>query len=408
VSHHRSRLCSPQFPSAAGMDVRKRLLATTALTFLGFGATTALAQTPVKPVEVSIGGFFSQFLSYIDQDNVGSSAGTAGKPARFDVSYDSEIHFNGRITLANGIVAGFRVELEANTDSDQIDESFLFVETRFGRIEAGSINNAAYKMHYEAPEVFSRGWLTDDGNLTNNVINPTTSSSLDSTLIGTQNRFFDNDSEKITYYIPRIAGFQVGVSYIPDSSQDRNVPVQQSAAYTRGVAVGANFVRTFSGFDVAASLGYLTWQGPTGAPDPDAYQAGLRLSYAGFTIGGSYARIIGGRSGSSGTNSAASTAGTGANRVEGRAWNLGGMYTFGPASVSLTYANGRNDSSPAAGPSFGDDKFSGLSLAGKYLIGPGVSLEGLVFRSEFDGNGSVGPPDSNTATGALVGLLMVF
>jgi outer membrane protein OmpU len=382
----------------------RRLLTTTALGLIG--ATPALAQAN-KPVEVSIGGFFSQFLSYIHQDNV-TSAGVPGDPQSVDVTFDSEIHFNGRAQLANGITVGFRVELEGNTDSDQIDESYAFVETRFGRIEIGSLNNAAYRMHYDAPEVFSRGWLTADGNLTNNVINPTTSASLDSTIIGTKNRFFDNDSDKISYFTPRLEGFQVGLSYVPESSQDRNVPAQKSIGYHQGFAVGANFVRTFGEFDVAASLGYFTWQGPPGAPDPDAYQAGLQVGFAGFKIGGAFARINGGRSGSQGTNAAASTAGTGPNRVEGRAWNLGASYTFGPAAVSLTYADGRNDSSPAAGPSFGDDKFTGLSLAGKYSIGPGVSVEGVLFRTEFNGNGSAGTPDSNTATGAVVGLLMVF
>jgi predicted porin len=381
-----------------------RLLATTALSVIG--ASPALAQAN-KPVEVSIGGFFSQFLSYIHQDNV-TSAGVPGDPQSVDVTSDSEIHFNGRAQLANGITVGFRVELEGNTDSDQIDESYAFVETRFGRIEIGALNNAAYRMHYDAPEVFSRGWLTADGNLTNNVINPTTSASLDSTLIGTKNRFFDNDSDKISYFTPRLEGFQVGMSYVPESSQDRNVPAQESIGYHQGFAFGANFVRTFGDFDVAASFGYFTWQGPPGAPDPDAYQTGLQVGFAGFKIGGSFARIIGGRSGSAGTNGSASTAGTGANRVDGRAWNLGASYTFGPAAVSLTYADGRNDSSPVAGPSFGDDKFTGLSLAGKYSIGPGVSVEGVLFRTEFNGNGSGGTPDSNTATGAVVGLLMVF
>jgi predicted porin len=402
VTSHRS---SRYFASAASTNFVACLLASTALTVVD--VAPAQAQNRTRPVEVAIGGFYGQYLSYIHQDDV-TSAGVPGTPARFDVSSDSEIHFNGRATLDNGVVVGFRVELEGATDSDQIDESYLFVETRFGRIEMGAINNAAYRMHYEAPEAFSRGWLTDDGNLTNNVINPTTSASLDSAIIGTQNRFFDNDSDKITYYTPRLEGFQVGLSYVPESSQDRNVPAQESIAYSRGFAVGANFVRNLGGVDVAASLGYFTWQGPPGAPDPDAYQGGLRLAYAGFTFGGSYARIIGGRSGSAGTNASASTAGTGLNRVEGRAWNIGGMYTFGPASVSLTYANGRNDSSPAAGPSFGDDKFSGLSLGGKYVIGPGVSLEGVLFRAEFDGNGSAGSPDSNKATGVVMGLLMNF
>jgi outer membrane protein OmpU len=391
------------------------LPSTIAVTVLGLASTGAHGQTKVEPIRITIGGFYGQFFSYINQDDVGDRTnGRSGKLTQFDVSSDSEIHFNGRTTLDNGLIIGFRVELEGNTDSDQIDESFLFAEGRLGRIELGSINNVAYRMHYEAPEAFTRGWLVGDGNLTNNVANPTGSPSFDSTLIGTKNRFFDNDSEKINYYTPRFGGFQLGVSYVPNSAQDRNgSPDPISTAYSRGVALGANFVRTFGAFDVAASAGFLQWQGPQltttdSAPDPKAWQTGLQLGYAGFKVGGSYAKITDGRSGSSGTNAATSTAGTGANKVEGHAWNVGAQYTFGPATVSLTYAQGRNDDSPVAGPSFGDDKFSGISAAGKYVLGPGISLEGVVFRTEFDGNGSTAAPDSNTATGALVGLLLVF
>jgi outer membrane protein OmpU len=393
----------------------KRLLATTALTVVGLAGTAAHAQTNVEPLRLTVGGFFGQFVSYIDQDDVAAVAGgSSGKVTQLDVSSDSEIHFNGRVGLANGMTLGFRVELEGNTDSDQIDESYMFLESRLGRLELGSTNNAAYKMHYDAPEAFSRGWLTADGNLTNNVVNPTASSSLDSTLIGTKNRFFDNDSEKINYFTPRFEGFQVGLSYIPNSAQDRNsAPDPVSTAYSRGLAAGANFVRSFGAFDVAASVGYHNWQGPqtsatSSAPDPDAWQAGLQLGYGGLKVGGSYATIRDGRSGSAGTNAAASTAGTGANIVDGRAWNLGAMYTLGPAAFSLTYADGRNDSSPAAGPSFGDDEFTGLSLAGKYTLGPGVSFEGVLFRTEFEGNGSTPAPNSNDATGLLFGLLLTF
>jgi outer membrane protein OmpU len=393
----------------------RRLLATTALTLVGVWSGVCRAQTMVEPVRVTVGGFFGQFVSYIKQDDVAATAnGSSGKVTQFDESADSEIHFNGRTVLDNGLVLGFRAELEANTDADQIDESFLFLEARFGRVELGSINNVAYRMHYNAPEAFTRGWLVSDGNLTNNVVNPTRSASLDSTLIGTKNRFLDNDSEKVNYYTPRFEGFQFGASYIPNSSQDRNsAPEPVSTAYSRGVAAAANFVRTFGDFDVAASVGYFRWQGPqtsptTSAPDPDAWQTGLQLGYAGFKVGTSYATIRDGRSGTAGTAGAASTAGAGPNRVDGRAWNLGVMYTFGPAAVSLTYADGRNDSSPVTGPSLGDDKFTGLSLAGKYQLGPGVSLEGVLFRTEFDGAGPTPPPNDNTATGALVGLLLTF
>jgi predicted porin len=394
----------------------RRLLATTAIALAGgWSGVCQAQQTGGQPISLTVGGYFGQFVSYVDQDDVAARVnGSSGKATELDVTSDAEIHFNGRVTLADGLSLGFRAELEANTESDQIDESYLFMESRFGRLELGSTNNTAYKMHYDAPEAFTRGWLTADGNLTNNVVNPTGSPSLDSTLIGTKNRFFDNDSEKVNYFTPRFAGFQIGASYIPNSSQDRNgAPEPVSAAYSRGMAVGANFVRTFGAFDVATSVGYLTWQGPqTGpaatAPDPDAWQAGLQVGYGGLKIGGAYAEIHDGRSGTAGTATAASTAGTGANRVDGRAWNLGAMYTIGPGAVSVTYADGRNDSSPAAGPALGDDKFTGLSLAGKYALGPGVSFEGVLFRTEFEGNGSTPAPDSNTATGAVFGLLLTF
>ena len=382
---------------------------------VGGACAGAYAQTRVEPINLTVGGYFGQFLSYIDQDDVGARVnGSSGKVTQFDVSSDSEIHFNGRTTLDNGLALGFRVELEANTEADQIDESFLLLESRFGRLELGSTNNVAYKMHYDAPEAFTRGWLTADGNLTNNVVNPTGSPSFESTLIGTKNRFFDNDSEKINYFTPRFAGVQLGLSYVPNASQDRNAaPEPVSAAYSRGVAAGANFVRTFGAFDVAASAGYLKWQGPqvsptNSAPDPDAWQAGLQVGYAGLKLGGSYAEIHDGRTGTSGTGGAASTAGTGGNRIDGRAWNLGAMYTLGPAAFSVTYADGRNDSSPVTGPAAADDKFTGLSVAGKYQVGPGVSFEGVMFHTEFEGSSATPAPNSNAASGVVFGLLLTF
>lgn len=102
----------------------------------------AFAQSKVQPIEVSIGGFHGQFVSYVDQDNVGDrSNGRSGKLTPVDVTSDSEIHFNGRTTLDNGITLGFRLELEGNTAADQIDESYMFVEGGFGRVELGSLNN---------------------------------------------------------------------------------------------------------------------------------------------------------------------------------------------------------------------------------------------------------------------------
>ena len=246
---------------------------------------------------------------------------------------------------------GFRVELEANTDSgDQIDKSFMFVESTFGRLELGSINNVQYRMGYNAPEAQTRAW-SNEGNITNMFANPTGTPFGDTMLGTTRSRMWDNDSEKINYYTPRFVGFQLGASYIPNSSQDRNgAPDPISTAYSRGWAAAANFVRTFGAFDIAASVGYMQWQGPqlsatTSAPDPDQWNIGLQVGFAGFKIGGSYGEMTDGRLGASGTNAARRRL-VRRNKADGRAYDVGVMYTFGPAAVSLNYISGENDDCP--------------------------------------------------------------
>ena len=396
--------------------MKKQLLGTTAMVAAGLfvlaDAGPASAQQKVEPVKVSVGGYVGAFVSLVDQDDVGNTAaGRDGELALIDQHTDQEIHFNGRTTLANGITIGFRIELEGNTEGDQIDESYLFLESKFGRLELGQVNNVHYRMAYKAPDVFTRGWV-NEGNFTNVMVNPTGSPNGDSTINTTVSRFRDNDSDKINIYTPRFAGFQIGASYIPDSSQDTASPTSVSAAYSEGWAVAANFVQTFDNFSVAAYAGYMKWQGPqtsatTSAPDPDHWSVGLQLGFAGFRVGASYGQISDGRTGAAGT-AGASAAGTGANITDGSAWDAGVSYTFGPASVSLTYMQAENDDSLVGGPALGDDEFSIVSLAFKYVLGPGISWDSALFWAEFEGNTAGTNVDDNEAIGLVTGFVLVF
>ena len=263
--------------------MKKHLLGTTALVAAGMFAMadTASAQTKVGPVQVSVGGYYAEYVSYTSQDDVGATTtGGSGELTAFDQFSDKEIHFNGRTTLDNGLTVGFRVELEANAEADQIDESFMFVEGRFGRFELGAINNVQYRMGYNAPEAQTRPW-SNEGNIFNVLANPSGSPAFDSMFGTTRSRFHDNNSEKINYYTPRFVGFQFGASYIPNSSQDRNgAPEPISTAYSQGYAFGANFVRTFGAFDIAASAGYMAWQGP----QTECHDLALRIRTSGTSV----------------------------------------------------------------------------------------------------------------------------
>ena len=140
----------------------KRLLASTALVAAGVVGVTAGAQAQTAPaaapLSVTLGGYFEQAMAYgKNKDGVvanvvsasdvygTTAASTLAKPNRWHQSNDSEIWFNVKGTLANGITVGARVELEANSENDQIDESFMFIEGAFGRLELGSTDEAATK-----------------------------------------------------------------------------------------------------------------------------------------------------------------------------------------------------------------------------------------------------------------------
>src|SRR3546814_9296937 len=105
--------------------MRGFLLATTALTITG-GALAGLPAAASEPVALKIGGQMEQFVGYVDQDLPGRDVTGA------DIKSDTEIWFDGSTVLDNGIEFGVNVQLEGNSDSDQIDEYFLTV-AEFGR-----------------------------------------------------------------------------------------------------------------------------------------------------------------------------------------------------------------------------------------------------------------------------------
>ncbi|MGQ0664795.1 MAG: porin [Pseudomonadota bacterium] len=368
-------------------------------------ASYAEAQQKVEPITARVGGYHWQFFGVNGSQSKNFNGGR-GKDGPTDVKSDSEIWFLGRTTLANGITFGFDVQLEANTSADQIDESFMFIEGAFGRVLVGSENNAAYLMNYQSPEGGVGIGFQEGPSGGNWVGNFTGSGQGDSTFSATNLRFFDNDSEKLTYFTPRMAGFQAGLSYIPHASQDIQGQNQTRvarltaaganqaapAAYHQGWAGGLNFVQTVGGVNVAVAGGYMRWNAdetPVTAagltvPDPHAWSAGFNLGYMGFVLGGSFADISKGRGG----------AGTSVTRaVDGRGWDLGLSYTWGPAAVALSYYSGKNEdliSQPA------DDKHRSWHLSGSYTLGPGVALRGTIFHTRYEDE-----EEFNPATGAV-------
>ncbi|MEO9899450.1 porin [Nisaea sp.] len=346
---------------------KRVLLQTTTLVAAGFIVSAAPAGAAEK-LKIGVGGYAEQWFGYTDIEDDGN---TDQDLSGFDVKSDTEIHFKGSTKLDNGLEVGINVQLEGNSNSgDQIDESYLTVRGNFGQIDIGDENSALYKTHV-APKEYGIGINSGDTvqwELTGNT-SISDSGYFRAPFGGT---FIEpgraNDSTKLTYYTPRIEGIRVGLSYSPDSEQDSNVlPDRETSSLTDGVMAAIDYSHDFDGVKVAASAGYGTFLEASGDnPEPEAYAFGLTVDYAGFQVGGSYAGFR-----DSGIN-------------DGDAYVVGAAYDFDKFGVSATYLHGERDGlagSIASGSAQADrDTFA---LGGRYILGPGVSLQGTLGYSEY-------------------------
>lgn len=341
------------------------LLGTTAIAAAGM-----IASAPVlaaEKLQVKVGGFMEQWVGYTNVDQSGSSRDLNG----VDVKSDSEIWFTGSTTLDNGIEFGINVQLEANTNTgDQIDESYMIIKGSFGEIDLGSENSAMYKMHI-APTDYGIGINTGDqidwAAVSGSGITTTGyfRAPYGSTYVepGTA-----NDSEKVTYYTPRVGGFQFGASYSPDARQDNINTPDRNALLSDMVAFGASYKGEFAGVSVGLSGGYGTFlSSPSGTDEPEAIAAGGTLGYAGFEVGASYAKF----------NHSGAANGTG--------YNIGVSYTTGPIGVSLSYFEGDRDGTAlASGAKSGSADQKTVHLSANYTLGPGVTAAATLGHAKFD------------------------
>lgn len=338
--------------------MKKVILGTTAL--VAASALTAGSASAAEKIKLNVGGYLQSSFVVADYDDPSNSDFLPT-----DIRHEGEVFFTGETTLDNGLTFGVNIQLEAYTASDQIDETFMYVEGNFGRVNVGSEDSASYLMHYNAPSPVP-AWGLSSPNA--NASGFTTPSTLTNEL---------GDTDKITYFTPRFAGFQIGASYTPDGDKETTSATVYAPIATEGTAdeaysLGVNYVQDFDGFNVAASLGYqVVTRTGAGVDDTDEISAGVQLGFAGFTVGGAYKYT---------DNDSTVAAGT--DNDERQDWNLGVTYGQGPWKVGLMYAGVDFEDDSAAT----DGDVHAFVLGGQYVLGPGVTAFGGVQYWDADGN----------------------
>ena len=360
--------------------MKKQLLTSSALVAAGVLATTSGVLAQNKPT-ITVNGYHEQVLGAVinqDEDTAG-----VGDNSTLDVHHETEIHFNGTVKLDNGITMRAHTELETNGDQggnaivtpDYIDEIYLIIRGSFGQITIGSEDNAAVIMLTG----YSGSWPTGvgqnlafDGAEWVTSLAPDFDTVRDSRLVGQ-----DSDAEKITYYTPRFAGFQVGASYIPGSRalEEQNGAFQTAATdYHDGFAVGVNYVGKLGDIGIGSGAGYLHLQAPEtlgatqlvgGAVDDDMKAAvgALRLDFGPIRVAGAYKRTASNE--------------TGGTDRRGRIIDVGARYAMGPNQFSLVYSNGKR--------SVGTVDFQTGILSYARILGPGTKWHANLFYVDSTG-----------------------
>lgn len=364
--------------------MKKLLLGTTALAAAGLAAGPAMAQD-YGQISLSVGGYYQNFLSVVAQDDDTTAPDREFNPV--NVRHEGEIHFKGETTLDNGLVVGFQAQLEAITQGDQMDETYLYFSGGWGRLVMGSENSAPYLMAYAAPyaglgvnspNFFLFSPLAANGAPTSGYLN------------------FASDANKITYFTPRFGGFQLGVSYTPNvdapggNRQTFGLNTDEDAGdYNHVIGAGVNFVESFNSVDIAIFAGaeWANLEMDTAGnayDDFESYQGGLNIGFAGFTVGGSVHY---------------NNQGFDVNSDDTWFYDVGATYSTGPWTVGVTYSHSEYEESGAE-----DDDRDLVEVGASYALSPGVTITGAVQYM----HGEVNDENDTSGFGGAIGTKLSF
>lgn len=410
--------------------MKKILLTTTAMGL--FAASAALAEGPT----VTVGGYADVQYGVADQENVYSNQGGGNTAYASDTHSRTDTFITFKVDGKTDAGLGYGAFIELNADTTRNDTSaadnnaertYIYVESGFGRVEAGANGDAGNALRVDASTIASAtGGIGGDFYKYVDISNSQdaaggeylvlpgllSANGLPGEANGNANDTHSDraNANKISYYTPRIQGLQAGVSYTPDQ-QERGSATGFAAANTAGNAgqfenvwnLGVNYEGQYNDFGFAVSA-----VGEAGDAKEDAttpltnfddlrsYALGASVSFAGAKVAGSY-----GNAPEFGQNAAFGS--------ELDYWTLGAAYEFGPFGTSITYMESVVENSTGTASATGtrsDKEFNSLSLGADYKLAPG--LVPYVEVTFFETDDNKGATVDNEGTVFLVGTALTF
>jgi outer membrane protein OmpU len=284
--------------------MKKALIGTSAL--IAVGLLTAQGAVAADKISLGLSGNYRVVGGMVSQDD--GATESAANARDHGIGTDGKINFSGSTTLDSGIEVGVRVELEAQAGAgvtDTVDEHFVYIENTdvWGRLEFGDRDGADNKMNVLAPFVFGPMIVgvqtimlaSAPGAGGGNAFLSTNSAAVPVVVPG-----LSGDSTKITYYTPKFSGAQIGVSYTPESGENRGAGFGTAAGGTDTTAtdlseileIGANWSGSMgdASVRVSATMANASGESASGVNvnDRDEWTAAFSVSMNGISFGAQY------------------------------------------------------------------------------------------------------------------------
>ena len=361
--------------------MRRALLGSTALVVVSLVSAEAIAADGVK---LSIGGWYHAAAGFVAGEDFSTSSGVAESSTRdYVFKQNVGVSFSGESVLDNGLTVGAYVELRGQTQEDQIRKVYAYFSGGFGKVQFGDQDSALAAMCYTVPsasKIFGADSPAVYGfNFSNAGI--AGYGATNGTCYG-----IDSYSTQLVYFSPEFAGFQFGLSFTPDQTEDTRNTLNGAATRfkndagqnSENLSMAVVFGHDFNGVNLTAggahSISFDKENSPADeAQDSNAY---LQVAFAGFTIGGAMEY----RQNFFEDNHDDLVFGAGVT-YNWDAWTVGLGWTRGDYEKAVG-ANG-------VGPfnAVHDD----VALTASYALGPGISVDGLLEYSRYESNDAAGP-----------------
>lgn len=361
--------------------MRKALLGSTALVVVGLVCTDAVAADGVK---LSIGGWYHAAAGGIAGEDFSASSGVSEDAVRdYVFKQNVGVSFSGESVLDNGLTVGAYVELRGQTQEDQIRKVYAYFSGGFGKVQFGDQDSALAAMCYTVPsasKIFGADSPAVYGfNFSNAGI--AGYGATNGTCYG-----IDSYSTQLVYFSPEFAGFQFGLSFTPDQTEDTRNTLDgagtrlkiNTGENSENLSVAGVFTHDFNGVGLtiggAHSISFDKENSSVDeAQDSNAY---AQVSFAGFTIGGAteYRQNFGDSS------------------ADQWVYGFGATYNWDAWTVGLGWTRGDYEKAVGAngvGPfnAVHDD----IAATVSYDLGPGISVDGLIEYSHYASNDAAGP-----------------